>query len=182
MNNVWIMFVMCVCMCMCVHLQVCTCTGMCMCVCMCVCVCVCVCMYVCVCVCPCKCVSVYVLCQPDSASLFLIRETHCVFDKLCYCCWHDLPWTGFWMIWGLIIMLSCCCLYQQHRLKKRQRRALRALQAGVHHGSFSGYPPVSRDSDPSTTPYAGEMKLGDWTKEGGCCGCYSCSVEKKTTE
>jgi hypothetical protein len=42
--------------------------------------------------------------------------------------------TGFWMIWGLAILLSCCCLYQQHRLKKRQRRAMRGLRSSPSQG------------------------------------------------
>ncbi|KAL8578226.1 hypothetical protein ACOMHN_040987 [Nucella lapillus] len=55
------------------------------------------------------------------------------------------------MIWGLIIMLSCCCLYQQHRMKKQQCRALRVLRDGtlVRHDStpFNSYAETFAESD-----------------------------------
>ena len=76
------------------------------------------------------------------------------------------------MIWGLIIMLSCCCLYQQHRLKKRQRRALRALQTGLQDGSFGGLPVLSTDGQITTgsrsasEPYTGKWELPVLSTDG----------------
>lgn len=56
--------------------------------------------------------------------------------------------TGFWLVWTLIIMLSCCCAYRHRRVKMRlqQEQRQREISLMAYQGASSSFispPPLN---------------------------------------
>lgn len=56
--------------------------------------------------------------------------------------------TGFWLVWTLIIMLSCCCAYRHRRVKMRlqQEQRQREISLMAYQGASSNFispPPLN---------------------------------------
>lgn len=68
-----------------------------------------------------------------------------------HCLWHVHIWftlTGFWLVWTLIIMLSCCCAYRHRRVKMRlqQEQRQREISLMAYQGASSSFispPPLN---------------------------------------
>lgn len=60
----------------------------------------------------------------------------------------SLPLPGFWLVWTLIIMLSCCCAYRHRRVKMRlqQEQRQREISLMAYQGASSSFispPPLN---------------------------------------
>ncbi|KAM3599130.1 uncharacterized protein V6R79_000483 [Siganus canaliculatus] len=62
--------------------------------------------------------------------------------------YRDLSGAGFWLVWTLIIMLSCCCAYRHRRVKMRlqQEQRQREISLMAYQGASSSFispPPLN---------------------------------------
>lgn len=53
---------------------------------------------------------------------------------------------GFWLLWTILILLSCCCAFRHRRAKLRlqQQQRQREINLIAYHGACQ-YPPSSGD-------------------------------------
>lgn len=53
---------------------------------------------------------------------------------------------GFWLLWTILILLSCCCAFRHRRAKLRlqQQQRQREINLIAYHGACH-YPPSSGD-------------------------------------
>ncbi|CAN9501029.1 unnamed protein product [Ophioblennius macclurei] len=57
--------------------------------------------------------------------------------------------SGFWLVWALVVMLCCFCSFLQRRLKRRQEERLQSTEVEP---PGSGYPPVASAPPPLLPP------------------------------